>query len=91
MSKERPKEPSGWFTARRYSDARNALDAYESARNRLLIQDELDASVLRFTLNGVSYVAVPYSLLRTIAQEFGALHSSVLPSNLQPPTAALID
>jgi hypothetical protein len=57
MTKERPQEPSGWITARRYTDTRSALRAYESARDLLLIDQNLKASVLRFTLNGVSYVA----------------------------------
>ncbi len=57
MTKERPPQPSGWITARRYADARSALQAYESARDLLLINEDCDASVLRFTLDGVSYVA----------------------------------
>ncbi len=58
MSQERPQEPSGWITARRYPDAHSARRAYESARDALLIDNDLDASVLRFMLNGVSHVAV---------------------------------
>jgi hypothetical protein len=58
MSPERPQEPLGWITARRYADARLARAAYEAARDALLIEHDVDASVLRFTLNGVSHVAI---------------------------------
>lgn len=59
MSLERgPERPSeSWLLARRYPDAGSALTAYEAARD-LLLEDDLDASVLRITLNAVSFVTV---------------------------------
>src|SRR5437868_5377519 len=52
---ERPRDT--WMLVRRYPDARRALTAYEAARD-LLLEDALDASALRLTLNAVSFVAV---------------------------------
>ena len=57
MTKERASEPAGWALARRFSDEEQALRAYEAARD-LLLSDDLDASVFRFSLSGVSFVAV---------------------------------
>ncbi len=55
--REREPQPDGWLLARRYSDATKALAAYEAARD-LLLMDDLDASVLRVTVNGTSFVTV---------------------------------
>jgi hypothetical protein len=55
--RERERQPDSWLVARRYPDARKALVAYEAARD-LLLTDDLDASVLRVTVNGTSFVTV---------------------------------
>ena len=47
----------GWLLVRRYQNASAALKIYEATRDVLFTQD-LDASVLRFTLDGVNHVAV---------------------------------
>jgi len=59
MSGERGPErpPDIWLLVRQYPDARTALVSYEAARD-LLLDDDLDASVLRVTVNGVSFVTV---------------------------------
>jgi hypothetical protein len=57
MMKERAGEPAGWVLTSRFPDEKRALKAYETARD-LLLSDDLDASVFRFTLSGVSFVAV---------------------------------
>lgn len=59
MSGERGPErpPATWLLVRQYPDARAALNAYEAARD-LLLDHGLDASVLRMTLNGLSFVTV---------------------------------
>ncbi len=59
MSGERAPErpPDSWLLVRRYADARTAVNAYEAARD-LLVDHELDASVLRMTVNGLSFVTV---------------------------------
>ncbi len=57
MTAEREPKPRGWLVARRFSNVTSALKAYEAARDLLLTED-LDASVLRFTLDGQSHVAV---------------------------------
>ncbi len=55
--RERKRQPDSWLLARRYTDATKALGAYEAARDLLLTED-LDASVLRVTVNGTSFVTV---------------------------------
>ena len=59
MNKERgPERPTdSWMLVRRYPDVTRALGAYEAARD-LLLEDQLDASVLRLTVNHVSFVTV---------------------------------
>ena len=57
MSQERAWEPTSWLIARRFPDVASALKAWEAARDLLLTQD-LDASVLRFSLNGESHIAL---------------------------------
>jgi hypothetical protein len=57
MAKERAGEPAGWVLTSRFPDEKQALKAYETARD-LLLSDDLDASVFRFTVSGVSFVAV---------------------------------
>ena len=57
MSKERESEPQSWILARRFPDTQGAVKAWEQARNLLLTED-LDASVLRFTLDVRSHVAL---------------------------------
>jgi hypothetical protein len=52
---ERPRE--SWLLARRYPDVEAALTAYEAARD-LLVEGDLDASVLRITVAGVNFVTV---------------------------------
>ena len=55
--KERPREPGGWMLASRFTTVGDALKAYEETRD-LLFLDDLDASVVRFTFEGESFVAV---------------------------------
>jgi hypothetical protein len=57
MSKEHAPQPSRWLVVRRYRDEPAALNTYEVARD-LLFTEDLDASVFRFTLDGVCHVAV---------------------------------
>ncbi len=59
MSGERGPErpPAIWLLVRQYPDARTALVTYEAARD-LLLTNDLDASVLRVTVNGISFVTV---------------------------------
>lgn len=57
MPKEHATEPSRWLVVRRYRDEPAALTTYEAVRD-LLFTEDLDASVFRFTLNGVCHVAV---------------------------------
>jgi hypothetical protein len=54
---EREREPQPWLIARRFPDETRARKAWEQARDLLLTED-LDASVLRFTLDGRSHVAL---------------------------------
>ncbi len=69
MNKERAPEPGSWLVARRFPDVASALRAYEAARYLLLTED-LDASVLRFSVNGVRHVALLGEVpLPTAAQE----------------------
>jgi len=46
------------MAVRRYSDERSALEAYEAARDALLIDNNLDASVIRGQLAGGHFVVV---------------------------------
>lgn len=58
VDKERQSEPAvAWILARRFPDPPRARAAYEAARD-LLLDEDLDASVFRMTLSGVSFVAV---------------------------------
>lgn len=57
MTKERASEPVGWILASRFPNEEQSLRAYETARD-LLLTDDLDASVFRFTLSGTRFVAV---------------------------------
>ncbi len=56
MTAERETEPAHWFLARRFAHATGARRAYEAARD-LILADDLAASVFRYTLAGVSFVA----------------------------------
>ena len=47
----------GWMLVRRYQNESAARKIYEAARDLLFTRD-LDASVLRFTIDGVSHVVV---------------------------------
>ena len=57
MNKERAPEPAGWIATHRFKDAQTAVQAYEAIRD-LLLTDDIDASVFRFTLDGVSHVGI---------------------------------
>jgi hypothetical protein len=57
LNKERAPEPQGWLVARRYPDEASALRAFELTRD-LILHEEVDASVLRFILDGISHVAL---------------------------------
>ncbi len=57
MTPERACEPAGWSNVRRFADERVALAAYEGVRD-LLLSDDADASVFRFTLSGDSFIAL---------------------------------
>lgn len=54
---ERAPQPTGWLLVRRYADEPTALKTFEAARDLLFTQD-LDASVLRFSINRTFHVAV---------------------------------
>lgn len=57
MTKEREPRPTSWAEVRRYGSANAALVAYEAARD-LILEDELEASAFRVTVDGVSFVTV---------------------------------
>lgn len=57
MTREREPRPTSWAEVRRYAGADEALVTYEAARD-LILQDELEASAFRVTVDGVSFVTV---------------------------------
>ena len=57
MTEEREPRLRSWAEVRRYTSADDALVAYEAARDRIL-EDELEASAFRVTVDGVSFVTV---------------------------------
>ena len=54
---ERESRPSSWVLARHFADADRARDAYEAARD-LLLEEVIEASAFRVTVDQVSFVAL---------------------------------
>ena len=73
---------------RRYPDAQAALHAYEMARD-LLVTADLDASVLRVTVKGTSFVAAlgEVPLGSEVAQQMHAALGNGLAAALPGPVA----
>jgi len=57
MTRERLGEPGGWVLTRRYRTVDAALQAYETTRD-LIVSEDIDASVFRYTLSGESFLSV---------------------------------